>query len=78
MFSYDNATEPEPDMLSYDNATEPEPDVLSYDNATELEPTTCLAMTTLQTRTMTPLRTQNEIAMAVLPVLNRQAPLNQD
>jgi hypothetical protein len=27
---------------------------------------------------MTPLRTQNEIAMAVLPALDRQALLNQD
>ena len=48
MFSYNNATEPEPDMLSYNNATEPEPDVLSYDNAIELEPTMCLATTMLQ------------------------------
>jgi arsenate reductase-like glutaredoxin family protein len=27
---------------------------------------------------MTPLRTRNEIAMAVLPALDRQAPLDQD
>jgi hypothetical protein len=48
VFSYDNATEPEPDMLSYDNTTEPELDVFSYNNTTELEPTMCLATTTLQ------------------------------
>jgi hypothetical protein len=35
-------------MLSYNNATEPEPDMFSYDNATELEPMTCLATTMLQ------------------------------
>jgi hypothetical protein len=29
-----------------------------------------------ETRTMTPLRTQNEIIMVVLPALDRQAPLD--
>jgi hypothetical protein len=65
MLSYNNTTEPEPDVLSYNNATEPEPDMFSYNNA-------------IETRTITPLRTQNEITMAALPMPNRETPMDQD